>query len=186
MVELDRSFRGYVVQSPDLEPYVEIIREQISWQQQVSEANIADFWDVIPHLLGMIVHSAIHRRRDDDLSELEDLVERMEACGRDLYTCGPLTYEFGLKVAARSGNQVATILWRMFREVISHEFPPIMTKLDSNSARKLVDYHRAILSALRERSHAAVDEAISERTAYLRRTGVNPPVKTGDHNNDEN
>lgn len=165
LIELNREHRCYVVKSPDLEYYIEPIREQISWLMQVNDKTVPDFWEVVPHLLGIMAHSAVYRK--PDWSPLHDSLKRMETA-KDFYTVSPLTYEFGRRLSELTGNQVISILWKIFKHVILNEYPPILEKREKAGPAKLVGFHREILSAMEKGDHAAIDAAVAVRREYLK------------------
>jgi GntR family transcriptional repressor for pyruvate dehydrogenase complex len=165
LIEINREHRCYVVKSPDLEYYIDPIREQISWLIQVNDKTVSDFWEVIPHLLGIMAHSAVYR--EADCGPLHDCIEQMKKC-RDFYSVSPFTYEFGRQLSELTGNQVVSILWKIFKHVIQEEYPPILEKRETAGPAKLIEFHQAILSAMEGRNHAAIDAAVADRREYLK------------------
>jgi DNA-binding FadR family transcriptional regulator len=173
LVQLDRSSRGYVVQTPDFELYIRMIREQISWLIQVNEDTIPEFWEVIPNMLGLIARSAAEcHLGPKDIKRLDDLISSMEACGHNFGACGPLTYEFGRELAERTGNRVIIVLWRMFKDVICDEFPPIMTKMEPSGPGRLIAFHRKILDGIKTGDNDRINRAVLERREFLKQRAI--------------
>lgn len=171
LIELNREYRGYVVKSPGLDAYIRPVREQISWFLDVNEKNIFDFWEVIPHFLGITAHSAIYR--EVDCRELEDYIKNMETVD-NFFELSKFTYGFGLKLAELTGNPVIIVIWKTLKNVITKEFPPIQTNVEPGGVTRLVEYHKNILSAIKTNDHTAVDRAVAERKKYARSLEVLP------------
>lgn len=165
LVELNREYRGYVVKSPGLDSYISPVREQISWFLDVNEENIFDFWEVIPHFLGIAAHSAIYR--EIDCRELEEYIKKMEKVD-NFFDLSQYTYGFGLKLSELTGNPVIIVIWKILKNVITKEFPPIQSSVEPGGLNRLIEYHKDILSAINANDHTAVDRAVAERKKYVR------------------
>jgi DNA-binding FadR family transcriptional regulator len=168
LIALDLTARRYVVKTPDLENCVQQIREQISWQVQVTENTISDFWEVIPHVMGMIAHAAVGIMTEEGFQRLQRTLEEMEGSGQDFAASCRAAYRFGLDLAEMTGNRLIVLLWRMFARVIQEEFPPILSVMEPKGPKNLVAYHRGVLGALRAGDPDAIHRAITARIQYLK------------------
>ncbi len=167
LLELDWATRRYVVKTPNLDNCVIPIQEQISWLIHVSENTIGDFWAVIPHILGLAAQAAVDTKTDEGLMRLSDSYEKMVLSGKDFSACGKASYQFGLDLAEMTGNRLILLLWKIFDNIIQKEFPPILSMMEPEGPKKLVDFHRRILDGVRKGNRNTISRAVMDRFEYL-------------------
>ena len=168
LLKLDWNTRKYIVRMPDLGDCVLPIQEQISWLIQVSENTIGDFWEVIPHIVGLTAHGVLGKKTDECIQRLSANLKGMEESGQDFFVCCRVSYLFGLDLAEMSGNRLILLLWKIFDNVIKVEFPHVLAVMEPKGSKNLVDFHRRILEGIQNGSQEIINKAVMDRTAYLK------------------
>ena len=167
LVKLDRTVRGYVVSTPDLDIFVKPLREQISWSIMIDEETISDFWEVIPSVLGLIAHSAVDRNVTEKCRSLQDQIIRMENSAENYSEIVMEAYKFIKDLAEITENRLVILMWGMLKDIIIKEFPPILEKTDPKGPAKAIEFHRNLLEAVLARDHTLIDQAVTNRREYF-------------------
>lgn len=169
LVEINRGSKGTTVKKPDLLQGVSSMREQMSWLIQVNESTIADFWEVIPYLICMIAHAAAGKLKDHHNLKIDQLLDQMESQLADFPEILRGLNEIIRIEAEASENVVAYMLWELFRDVLEKQFPPLVKIVEPSGKGVLaLQFHKDLVSAVRQEDHDKIDLIVRKRWLYLR------------------
>ncbi len=160
LIDISAGIRGSTVRKVDLTQYLDTIREQLTYMIHVDEESIQDVLEIRKYVELGIAHAAANNATQDDFNELEQLLEKMEACGTDIRSYFPFAVEFHKKLALASGNSIFYILWNMFQDILHRGYMPILEELFPNGPQNLLQANRILLSAIRSGDPAVIDEAM--------------------------
>ncbi len=110
LIDISAGIRGSTVRKVDLTQYLDTIREQLTYMIHVDEPSIKNVLEIRKYVELGIAHSAANNATQEDFDELEQLLEKMEACGTDIRAYFPFAVEFHKKLALASGNSIFYIL----------------------------------------------------------------------------
>jgi DNA-binding FadR family transcriptional regulator len=169
LVEMNRGTKGNLVKKPDLLQGVSAMREQMSWLIQVNESTIAHFWDVVPHLVGMVANAALGKLKETDWQRIEQLLDDMADKIDDFPALLKGLTEIVRIEAQSSGNPVVYMLWQLFLDVLENEFPPLVKKVEPDGKGHMVlEFHRKMVEALRKEDEEEIERLVRKRRIYLR------------------
>ncbi len=160
LIDINAGIRGTSVRKVDLTQYLDTIREQLVSLIHVDEQSIQDVWEVRKYVELGIAHSAARNATQVDIEDLEQLFQKMEACGTDIHAYFPIAVEFHQKLALASGNSVFYIIWNMFHDILLKGYMPLLDDLFPEGPQRLLNSNRVLLTAIKSGDHAAIERAM--------------------------
>jgi GntR family transcriptional repressor for pyruvate dehydrogenase complex len=160
LIDINAGIRGSVVRAVDLRQYLDTLSEHLAYLIRLDRESIQNAWEVRKYLELGIAHSASHNATEQDFRDLEELIQRMEECGNDMYAYFPIAVEFHQKLALATGNSIFYIIWNMFHDILLKGYMPIIEDLFPEGPQRLLSSNRALLSAIKSGDPATIEHAM--------------------------
>jgi DNA-binding FadR family transcriptional regulator len=160
LININAGIRGSTVRRVDITQYLDTIREQLSYLINVDEQSIQNLWEVRKYVELGIAQSASRNATQQDISDLEQLFQKMEKCGTDIHAYFPIAVEFHQKMALASGNSIFYIIWNIFHDILLKGYMPILEDLFPEGPQRLLKSNRVLLTAIKSGDHTAIEHAM--------------------------
>ncbi|MBW1729488.1 MAG: FadR family transcriptional regulator [Deltaproteobacteria bacterium] len=160
LIDINAGIRGSTVKKIDLTQYLETIRQHLACLIQMDKQAIKNIWEVRKYVELGIARCAAQNATPEELDELEQLLQKMEACGDDIYAYFPLAVEFHQKLALASGNSVFYIIWNMFQDILLKGYMPMLEELFPEGPHGLLKANKVLFSAIKSGDPSEIERAM--------------------------
>jgi DNA-binding FadR family transcriptional regulator len=162
LIHISAGIRGSTVRKIDLAQYFDTIREHLAYLIHMDEESIQNVWEVRKCVELGIAYSAARNATQQDIMDLEQLLNKMEACGTDIHAYFPIAVEFHQKLALASGNGIFYIIWNMFHDILLKGYMPILEELFPHGPQGLLRSNSKLLSAIKSGDLSEIEKAMQE------------------------
>ncbi|MBW1713492.1 MAG: FadR family transcriptional regulator [Deltaproteobacteria bacterium] len=160
LIEVNTGIKGSVVKESDITQYMEAVREHLSLLFRVEEETVLELMEVRKYIELGISHLVAFKATDEDLSNLDRLVEEMEACGDDIHAYFPLGVEFHRQLALATKSRVFYLIWKILYDILLKGYTPLLDELFPEGPSKLLELNKDVLKAIKSRDPKKIDRAM--------------------------
>lgn len=155
-----QSGRGVQVVRPDIGPVTAAVSLLL---RSTKATTFSKLHEVRTMLEGHIAELAAERGQSSDYEELEGILADLKDAGDDVDTGAELDLEFHRAIARSTRNELFEVLLDTIASSLLDQRRAILTM--PHSPQKVLDEHRAILNAIKDRDPAAARSAMETHLA---------------------
>ena len=171
LVEVFPGHKGTTIRNPELNTYMESLREQMSWMIQIERTALQQLSEVRDGLETRIALLAAERATKKQLKEMQTILDDMKSCTNDINAYLEKGIEFHSVMARATQNPIFFAVWNAFADIIFKYYRDLLKDLDKKILKKLykvnVDVYGAILSKDPDKIHQAMSQHIGAEHEIL-------------------
>jgi GntR family transcriptional repressor for pyruvate dehydrogenase complex len=171
LVEVFPGHKGTSIRNPELDTYMESLREQMSWMIQIERTTLQQLSEVRDGLETRIALLAAERATKRQLKEMQTVLDDMKSCTHDINAYLEKGIEFHSVMARATQNPIFFAIWNAFADLIFKYYRDLLKNLDIKILKKLyqvnVDVFEAILSQDPDQIHQAMSQHIDAEHEIL-------------------
>lgn len=160
LLETTHGYKGSVVKENDITQYMETMREQLAWLIKTDSKTLEELWEVRKYIELGIAHAVAQNAGEEDIKRLDDQMEKMRACGKDIDAYFGLAVEFHQQLALASGNKIFYLIWEMLHDILLRGYEPILHDLFPDGPGKLFEANVGMLKAIKSKDSKLIDRAM--------------------------
>jgi DNA-binding FadR family transcriptional regulator len=162
LVEVFPGHKGTTIKNPELDTYMESLREQMSWMIQIERTTLQQLSEVRDSLETRIALLAAERATEDQLQEMQTVLEDMKAATKDINTYLEKGIEFHSVMARATQNPIFFAIWNAFADLIFKYYRDLLKDLDINILKKLYQVNVAVFEAIVSKDPEKIQLAMSQ------------------------
>ncbi|MFH2074517.1 MAG: FCD domain-containing protein, partial [Pseudomonadota bacterium] len=171
LVEVFSGHKGTTIKNPEMDTYMESLREQMSWMIQIERTTLRQLAEVRDSLETRIALLAAERATKKQLKEMQTILDDMKSCTDDINAYLEKGIEFHSVMADATQNPIFFAIWNAFADLIFKYYRDLLKDLDKKILKKLymvnVDVFEAILSKDPDQIHKAMLQHIKAEDEIL-------------------
>jgi len=160
LVEVFSGQKGTIIKNPELDTYMESLREQMSWMIQIERTTLQQLLEVRDSLESRIALLAAERATKAQLKEMQTILNDMKSSTHDIDTYLEKAIEFHGVMASSTQNPIFNAIWTAFADLIFKYYKNLIKGIDKNFLKKLyqvnVEVFKAILAKDPDKIHLAM------------------------------
>ncbi|NNF98204.1 MAG: FadR family transcriptional regulator [Desulfobacteraceae bacterium] len=164
LVEVNRGAKGAFVAEADISQYMEAVREELSWLIRADKKTLEEIWEVRKYIELGIVFTAAKTADTKNITTLENLIAKMEACGNDFQSYFSIAVEFHRELARITKNKVYFLFWEMIHSVVLKGYLPILRDAHPEGPQKLTQVNKLIVDALKSKDPDIINKAMARHS----------------------
>jgi len=150
LVEVNPGQKGTTIKNPELDTYMESLREQMSWMVQIERTTLQQLSEVRDSLETRIAHLAAERATKDQLTDMKNILKGMKSCTGDIDAYLEKGIEFHSVMAHSTQNPIFHAIWTAFADLIFKYYKDLIEGVGKEILEKLylanVEVYEAILA----------------------------------------
>jgi len=171
LVDVSTGHKGTSIKNPELDTYMESLREQMSWMIQIERTTLQQLAEVRDGLETRIALLAAERATKKQLKEMQTILDDMKSCTNDVNAYLEKGIKFHSVMARATQNPIFFAIWNAFADLIFKYYHDLIKDLDKKILKKLyqvnIDVFEAILSKDPDQIHQAMSQHISAEHEIL-------------------
>jgi GntR family transcriptional repressor for pyruvate dehydrogenase complex len=161
LVEVNAGQRGTLIKNFALDPYMESVREQMSWLIQMERSTLQQLLEVRDTLETRIALLAAERATQKDLKELSGLLEDMESYMDHKDTYLEKAIEFHKVMALSTKNHIFYTIWNAFSDLIFKYYGHLLEGVSKKILKKLYLANKGAYQAILAKDQEAIRLAMA-------------------------
>lgn len=168
LVEVNAGQRGTLIKNFALDPYMESVREQMSWMIRMEKTTLQQMLEVRDTLETSIALLAAERATEKDLKDLKSFLEEMESSldHKDIYLQNAI--EFHKVMALSTKNQIFYTIWNAFSDLIFKYYGHLLEDVGKGILKKLYLANKGAYQAILAKDHEAIQSAMAHHVGVER------------------
>lgn len=158
LIESNPGFKGSVVKKIELSQYLDAMSEQFAWMIQADEQSFEEISEARKYIELGIAHTVAQQADENDFAELEQDLDKLDACVDDPKKYLKGAAEFHFKLARLSNNRIYHMIWKLFYD-ICFKGASIMKDM-YDPVPRLLEANRVMLDAIKSRDPDKIDRAM--------------------------
>ena len=118
LVEVHHGQKGTTIKSPELDTYMDSVREQMSWMIQIKRTTLQQLAEVRDSLETRIALLAAERATKGQLMDMKITLDEMKSCTEDVDAYLEKGIEFHKIMARATQNPIFHAVWTAFADLI--------------------------------------------------------------------
>lgn len=162
LVEVFSGHKGTTIKNPELDTYMESLREQMGWMIQIERTTLQQLAEVRDSLETRIALLAAERATKDQLKDMKTILKDMKSCTDDTDAYLEKGIAFHSVMARSTQNPIFFAIWNAFADLIFKYYRDLLKDLDKKILKKLYLVNVNVYEAILSKDPAKIQLAMSE------------------------
>ena len=162
LVEVFPGHKGTTIKNPELDTYMESLREQMSWMIQIERTTLQQLAEVRDSLETRIALLTAERATENQLREMQSILEDMKVTTNDINAYLEKGIEFHSVMARATQNPIFFAIWNAFADLIFRYYRDLLKDLDTKILKKLYQVNVAVFEAILSKDPEKIQQAMSQ------------------------
>ena len=148
LVDVFAGQKGTIIKNPELDTYMESLREQMSWMIQIERTTLQQLLEVRDSLETRIALLSAERATKAQLKEMQTILNDMKSSTHDIDAYLEKAIEFHAVMASSTQNPIFNAIWTAFADLIFNYYKNLITGIDKNFLKKLYQVNAEVFKAI--------------------------------------
>lgn len=162
LVEVFPGHKGTTIKNPELDTYMESLREQMSWMIQIERTTLQQLAEVRDSLETRIALLTAERATENQVREMQSILEDMKVTTNDINAYLEKGIEFHSVMARATQNPIFFAIWNAFADLIFRYYRDLLKDLDIKILKKLYQVNIAVFEAILSKDPEKIQQAMSQ------------------------
>ena len=172
LVEVHHGQKGTTIKNPELDTYMDSVREQMSWMIQIKRTTLQQLAEVRDSLETRIALLAAERATKGQLMDMKTTLEEMKSCTEDVDAYLEKGIEFHRVMARATQNPIFHATWTAFADLIFKYYKDLLEGLSNKKILNRlylanVGVYQAILTKNPQKIRVAMIQHIDAESEIL-------------------